>query len=121
MTDETPRGDGRERDDTVFEAVDAHLNVFALANGMDLHRHAGPGSRRVLEWYRDGMERRIHLRADGDGTLVVEVEAEAKVDGTRRRGRRPFRTAVDATSQALGSALPEAVEAANALDRGALE
>ncbi|MEQ9569021.1 MAG: hypothetical protein RLN75_02430, partial [Longimicrobiales bacterium] len=88
MVDETS---DPEHGDGIFARVDSDLNIFALANGMDLYRdHAEPPDR-VLEWFRDGLERRIHLRPAGEGALEVEVAAEGKIDGVRRSRRAPFR------------------------------
>lgn len=59
---------GRQADDggRSIEALEAKLNVYALANGMDLVR--GPSIRR-LEWHRDGLERGILLEIAEDGGL----------------------------------------------------
>ena len=53
-----------------FEAIDPRLNVFALANGMDLNK--GSGFRR-LEWFTEGLERGILIEADGDGGFRLGV------------------------------------------------
>lgn len=98
--------------------VDVDLNIFALANGMDLFRdHTDPPDR-VLEWFRDGLERRIHLRPAAAGTLDMEVAALGKIDGERRARRTSFRSSV-ATGELRGL-LVEAIDAANALRRDEL-
>ncbi len=56
--------------ETGFEAIDPKLNVFALANGMDLIK--GPDFRR-LEWFTEGLERGILIESDGDGALRLGV------------------------------------------------
>ncbi len=79
-----PGADG----DDLFEAIDPGLNVFALANGMDLSK--GSGFRR-LEWFTEGLERGILIEADGDAgfrlgvlswpTGSTEIGARASVAG----------------------------------------
>ena len=71
-----------------FEAIDPGLNVFALANGMDLSK--GSDFRR-LEWFAEGLERGILIEAEGsDGfrlgvlswpTGSAEISAQASVSG----------------------------------------
>ena len=56
--------------ETRFEAIDSKLNVFALANGMDLIK--GSEFRR-LEWFAEGLERGILIEADGDGAFRLGV------------------------------------------------
>ncbi len=56
--------------ETRFEAIDSRINVFALANGMDLIK--GSDVRR-LEWFTEGLERGILIEADGDGAFHVGV------------------------------------------------
>ncbi len=62
MSDETHSGTG---DRGLFTAIDAKLNMFALANGMDLLK--GDADRR-LEWFTDGMERGIVIEAATAGS-----------------------------------------------------
>ena len=75
------------RAEDAFEAIDPRLNVFALANGMDLTKEAG--SRR-LEWFTDGLERGIVIEVREDGFRVgvaswrtgsTEIVREASVGG----------------------------------------
>jgi hypothetical protein len=61
-----PGTDGQE----AFDDVDPKLNMFALANGMDLAK--GEGYRR-LEWFTEGLERGILIAADPAGTYSVRV------------------------------------------------
>ena len=92
-----------------FEAIDPRLNVFALANGMDLSK--GSGFRR-LEWFTEGLERGILIEADGDdgfrlGVLTwptgsTEISAQASVGG-------------DLSGEDLIGQLQTAIDAANEL------
>jgi hypothetical protein len=77
----TPGGGG------AFEAIDPRLNVFALANGMDLTK--GAGTRR-LEWFTDGLERGILVEVEDTGFRVgvlswrtgsTEIVKQASVGG----------------------------------------
>lgn len=112
------RDEGVESGGDALAGVDVDLNIFALANGMDLYRdHTDPPDR-VLEWFRDGLERRIHLRPSPAGTLDMEVAALGKIDGERRVRRAPFRSSV-ATGELRGL-LIDAIDAANALRRDEL-
>ena len=112
------RDEGVDSGGEAFAGVDVDLNIFALANGMDLYRdHTDPPDR-VLEWFRDGLERRIHLRPASAGSLDMEVAALGKFDGRRMARRAPFRTSVAAGE--LRGLLVEAIDAANALRRDEL-
>jgi hypothetical protein len=106
----------------VLEEIDPDLNIFALANGLDLLRDPGDRPARVLEWYREQMERRLVLTpsAEAPDTAVdVELHVEARVDGQRRLLSRGF---LEATPPGeLREALPRAVEACNALDKADVE
>ena len=55
-----------------FGGIDPRLNVFALANGMDLTK--GSGFRR-LEWFTEGKERGILIESDGDGSFRAKAIA----------------------------------------------
>lgn len=123
MTDELA-GAGAEgsQPEGVLQEIDSSLNIFALANGLDLFRDPDGSPARMLEWYRDGMERRIHVVAAAtspSGALDLEVSAIARHEGTKLELRRGFRTAV-APGQ-MKAALPEAIEAANGLTRADVE
>lgn len=104
-------GDGAE----LLRALDPDLNIFALANGVDLLHDEGGGPNRVLEWFSEGMERRIHLDPSGPGAVDLDIAARG------RRGAGPplrvrFETGVTAT--VLKPTLGRAVDAANALTPG---
>lgn len=116
VDDNRNRGDGGGE---AFAPVDADLNIFALANGMDLFfDHADPPDR-VLEWFRDGLERRIHLRPASGNAFDLEVAARGKIDGVRRERRQPFRDGV-APGQ-LKRLLVAAIDAANEIHRDDLD
>lgn len=53
-----------------FGEIDPTLNVFALANGMDLKKD--PAARR-LEWYSDGCERGIVISVQDAERFRVDV------------------------------------------------
>jgi hypothetical protein len=112
MTDDTPPRPAGGGEAPALEAVDPVLNIFALANSMDLHRdHLDPPDR-VLEWFRDGLERRIHLMPAEGGAITVQLAAGTW--GERDTGHRV--TLGDPVSAAdLKRRLSEAVDAANAL------
>ena len=64
-----------------FEAIDPKLNVFALANGMDLTK--GPDHRR-LEWFTEGQERGILVEIEDGGAFRVGVLTWATGSGEIR-------------------------------------
>jgi hypothetical protein len=115
MTD--ARTGGGEGHPASMEAVDRKLNVFALANGIDLTRL---GDARVLAWYRDGMERGVRVEpGGGDGTWAIRATAAPD-------GRTPARAVVRTLESALdvGQILSRfkelmagALDAANALSQ----
>lgn len=96
-----------------FEVLDATLNIYALANGMDLVKE--PTTRR-LGWYRDGMERGIVLEADADGALTVTALSWRTSDPSTAR-RAPQRESMppEELANELSTILEAALEAANAL------
>jgi len=96
-----------------FGVLDGKLNIYALANGMDLAKE--PGLRR-LGWYREGMERAIDVASSGDGTLTVTALCWKTNDPSSER-RAPQRERVQPEDLAaeLSSILEAALEAANAL------
>ena len=116
MADPRPAG-GERRPTAPMEAVDRKLNVFALANGMDLHRR---GDVRVLGWYRDGMERVVRIEpGEGEGTWAIRAAASAD---TRAREAEIVHTLESALApDAILARFPElfagAMAAANAIDR----
>ena len=106
-------GDGRLI--ASMEAVDRKLNVFALANGMDLDRK---GDARVLEWFRDGLERSVRVEP-GEGAGTWAIRAAATRDA-RTRGGAVVRTLeaaldVDQILTRFRELLPGAEDAANAI------
>lgn len=105
MSDRPLGGTGEDR----FDAIDARLNVFALANGMDLTKDA---DFRRLEWFTEGLERGILIEAGDDGAFRVHVlswpSGSAEIRGRASLG--------DGLSEAeLAGLLPSAIDAANEL------
>ena len=116
MTD-APSGGGASRPAATMDAVDRKLNVFALANGMDFGRR---GDARVLEWFRDGLERAVRVEpGEADGTWAIR--ATAIPDGRTREGElvRPLESALGVGDilGRFGELLAGAMDAANALER----
>lgn len=93
------------------QGLDEILNIFALANSIDLIQ--GHERDRVLEWYRDRGARRIHLTPGDDSSYDLDVSAEFKIEGTRHEVRDRFRSGVAAGE--LRGLLVEAIDVANAL------
>lgn len=96
-----------------FEVLDPKLNIYALANGMDLTKEP---SSRLLGWYRDGLERGILLESGPDGTVSVTALCWKTNDLASTR-RAPHREAVSAEALAadLSVVLESALQAANSL------
>ena len=98
-----------------MEAVDRKLNVFALANGMDLDRK---GDARVLGWFRDGLERSVRVEP-GEGAGTWAIRAAATRDARSRDGEvvRTLEAALDVDQilTRFRELLPGAVDAANAI------
>ena len=106
-------GSGREPHGGPFEALDGKLNIFALANGIDLKREAA--SRR-LEWHRDGLERGILVEVSDAGAFTVS--ALAWNHGDPSPARRDVRCAgleADEIVAGLSAILQTTLDAANAL------
>lgn len=96
-----------------FGVLDPKLNIFALANGMDLVKEAG--SRR-LGWYRDGLERGILLEARPDGTLdVIALCWETRDLASARRAPQREGVTPDSVVAELSALLESTLEAANGL------
>jgi hypothetical protein len=95
----------------VPQGLDEILNIFALANSIDLVR--GDEGDRLLEWYRDRGTRRIHLMSGDASSYDVDISTEFNVEGVRREVRDRFRSGVAAGE--IRTLLGEAVERANAL------
>ncbi len=96
----------------VPQGLDEILNIFALANSIDLVQ--GEERNRVLEWYRDRGARRIHLIPGEGSSYDLDVAAEFTLEGVRREVRDRFRSGVAAGE--LRALLVEAIDAANALE-----
>jgi hypothetical protein len=96
-----------------FEALDAKLNIYALANGMDLVKET---SARTLGWYRDGMERGILIEATDDGTLSVTAACWKTSDPSDRRTASQHEgIAAAELASRFSTILEAALEAANGL------
>ena len=107
---------------SVLRQIDSDLNIFALANGLDLVRSDEGPPARILTWYRDGMDRRIVLTPAGGanpGAVDVSVESEARMGPERRALRRSFREGARAAE--LRALLPQAVDCCNDLTRDEVE
>src|SRR5262245_18192124 len=114
MTD-ARAGGSEARPPASMAEVDRKLNVFALANGMDLERR---GEARVLGWFRDGLERSVRLEpGESEGTWAVR--AVAAPDGRTRAGEvvRTLESAlgVDQVVARFKELLAGAMDAANAI------
>ncbi len=105
-------------DENLLVALDSDLNIFALANGMDLHRNRGSTPDRVFEWFHDGLDRFIHVDPAGPDALAISVSAEGQVDGVRCRTRVVAEPSVSPDD--LRAHLARTIEIANALGREAL-
>lgn len=97
----------------IFENVDPKLNIFALANGMNLVKE--PEERR-LEWYRDRRERGIVIRGSAGGGISVAAlswDTGRREDALRKTVHEDLRP--DKLTQELSATLEEALTAANEL------
>jgi len=99
--------------DRSFGIVDPRLNIFALANGMDLEK--GDGIRK-LTWFRDGSERGILLTESPDGIVsITPIAWRAGSDESDRRVATATELAEADLAREIGPVLEQAVEAANGL------
>jgi hypothetical protein len=102
-----------------FRDIDGDLNIFALANGLDLKKNESGGPDRTLEWFRDGLDRRIVIAtaAGGSAGYDVRVEAWRRKDGIRHATHRTIRQAAAFQEIRMGlrPLLAELIEAANGL------
>lgn len=104
--------------------IDPELNIYALANGLDLLKNVSGQPGRTLEWYRDRLERRIRIVArGGDPPLyALQVGASGREEGVPLEVLRtvlddaPF----DELRAGLRGLVAEAVDRANALTRDEL-
>ena len=112
---------GSEEEGATLEAplleLDSTLNIFALANGLDLVKNEGAIPDRVFGWYRDGMERRMGLRMEAPRKVTLWVEARKKRDGIPHRAVRTLRDRVeaDALREEIRAALAEGIERGNGI------
>lgn len=106
MSDTTQAG---HSGDSVFDALDPRLTVYALANGMDLAK--GPKYRR-LEWFTEGLERGIMIEAQADGTVTVDVLCW-KTGKTEHLATESLHSGI--TAEEASGVLDAAIERANAL------
>jgi len=105
-----------------LEEIDPDLNIFALANGLDLYRDRSDRSDRVLEWYRDGMVRRARLVAVAGDRVDVHYGAARRAGDDGPSGWWPLEEGLDGSTLAstLRSVLASAVARANDLTRSDL-
>jgi hypothetical protein len=110
---------GAETPEALLRELDPVLNVFALANGLDLDKDPGDPPARLLGWYRDGMERFLRLEPEtgGGGRFVLWAEARQRKDGVSRRGRKPVESALsgETLKRDLRLVLEKGIEHANRL------
>jgi hypothetical protein len=92
-----------------FERLDPRLNVFALANGIDLTK--GSGFRR-LEWFTQGLERGILIAAEPGGSFRLEASAW-QTGSNEAQGRAALGEGLSADE--LGGMLEGAIATANGL------
>ena len=105
MTEEVHEAGARDP----FDAIDAKLTVFALANGTDLSK----GERyRRLEWFTEGFERGILIETGTSETYRITVQRW-------KTGAEDDRTESlvghDLSVEEVGAALSDAITAANDL------
>jgi hypothetical protein len=99
--------------DSSFGILDPRLNIFALANGMDLEK--GNATRKLI-WFRDGSERGILLTESPDGIVSITPLAWQQGDeGTERRAATATQLPEQDLARDIGAVLDQAVEAANSL------
>ncbi|MEJ2203892.1 MAG: hypothetical protein P8170_07265 [Gemmatimonadota bacterium] len=99
--------------DSFFRILDPRLNIFALANGMDLEK--GGGVRR-LTWFRDGSERGIRLTESPDGIVSITPQAwRPGHEDSERRSAAATELAEADLAREIGPVLEQAVEVANNL------
>lgn len=96
-----------------FEVLDPKLNIYALANGMDLVKEP---TLRTLGWYREGLERGILIEAVAPGALSVTAACWKTSDASvRRTATQHAAIPPDDLSKGLSTILEAALEAANGL------
>ena len=115
--------DGTDEEWQALEApfldIDPELNIYALANGLDLLKNTTGRPDRTLEWYRDRMERRVRIVADGGSPArySVQVGASRKEEGVPMEVLATLLGAAsfDDLRSRLRGLLAEAVDRANEL------
>ncbi len=96
-----------------FEVLDATLNIYALANGMDLVKEP---TRRTLGWYREGLERGILIEAAPSGALSVRAACWKTSNPATRRTATLHEDLLPADlASRISTILEAALEAANGL------
>jgi len=93
----------------LFDGIDPRLNVFALANGMDLAK--GPDFRR-LEWFTEGKERGILIEPDGEASFRARAITWATGSQEIRGGAE---IGDGLSAEDLVKQLSDAIETANGL------
>jgi len=115
------RSDGA--DEQLLEQIDPDLNIFALANGLDLYRDRSDRPDRVLEWYRDGLLRRVRIVAVEADRLDVHFGAARRLTGDGPHGWWPLEEGLpgEELASSFRSLLAEAVARANDVTRDDLD
>lgn len=96
-------------DDAPFAEIDPRLNVFALANGMDISK--GEGYRR-LQWFSEERERAILIEVEDDDTYEIHILSWPADDPD---DRKQSRLGNGLNVRDLFVALAGAIDAANGL------
>ena len=83
--------------ESAFLDLDPKLNVYCLANGLDLLKNHSGFPDRTLEWYSDGMERRASVVAEpgSPARFTLWADASRKQDGTPLAVRLPVGEPID--------------------------
>lgn len=114
---DSPHGENHQMD--VLQSLDSDLNIYALANGMELIRDRGGSPGRVLTWYNEGAERQIIVSASsGDALNAVDVVVGVGGGGLRHKppeATESFREGI--APGELKKLLDQGVTQANALTR----
>lgn len=95
--------------DAFFEPIDGMLNIFALANGVDLYR--SDASRRFI-WFMGGHERALDVGLTEGGGFTVTASAWPT---DRAVEARTVTVAEGVTPSEITATLEGGIEAANSL------
>ena len=96
-----------------FGEVDPKLNIYALANGMDLVKL---DATRELEWYKDGRDRGIMVTLSEGGRLTVAATA---IIDRRKEGSGLMETVErDLTPSELAASFSEVLDRATTVANG---